>query len=274
MSPTRPTSRRGFTLFQLLVVLALLALLFGLLLPAVQKVREAAARTQCSNNFKQQALAMHNLNDTYAKLAPLVGPFPQGTPSYGTLYFYMLPFLEQDNLYKNAFDGTGYYVWFNDTWSRSIPTYLCPTDKSAPPGRPFDGWLATGGYAANAQVFGDRKKQSLDGSPSIPATFSDGTSNTIVFSERYQVCNGEPCGWGYPGGTAWAPAFMYLNTGKFQTRPAANRCDPTLAQSPHPAGINAALGDGSVRFVSEKISVQTWWYACTPDGGEVLGPDW
>src|ERR1700687_5823305 len=114
---------RGFTLFEMLIVLALLVVLFGLALPAVQKVREAAARTKCANNLKQMALAMHNCNDTYGKLPPSVGSFPNAT-SDGTLQFYLLPFVEQDNLYKLGDDGAGNFsVWNKDVYNRQVPLF-------------------------------------------------------------------------------------------------------------------------------------------------------
>src|SRR6266852_5795447 len=87
-------NRAGFTLFELLVVLALLGLLFALLLPAVQKVRQAAARAQSANNLKQYALACHNYHDTY-------GSFPPGVDSNGfSALAHLLPFIEQQNVYR------------------------------------------------------------------------------------------------------------------------------------------------------------------------------
>jgi type II secretory pathway pseudopilin PulG len=266
-------SRHGFTLFQLLVVLALLAILLGLLLPAIEKVREAASRAQSQNNLKQIILAMHNANDTYGKLPPLAGPFPANDGD-GTFFFYILPFIEQDNVYKSAFDGKAYSIWTNEVYKILIKTYLSPADRSGGKEPLHDGWLARSSYAANFQVFGDRKNNTLNGSPKIPASFPDGLSNTIAFAERYQECGGDPCGWGYTAGTTWAPAFMYLSHARFQTTPSAESCDPTLAQGIHRGGINAGIADGSVRFLASSISPQTWWYACTPDGGEVLGADW
>ncbi|HZT80378.1 MAG TPA: DUF1559 domain-containing protein [Gemmataceae bacterium] len=268
-----PRRRTGFTLFQLLVVLAILAVLLGLLLPAVAKVREAAARAKDSNNMKQIAIAMHNINDTYGKMPPLAGPFPTNDKSMGTFYFYALPFIEQDNLYKKAGDGQGgFYVWNNATYAQVIQVYVSPQDRTALPGGRYQGW-ATTNYALNFQVFGDPAANTLQGSPRIPASFPDGTSNTLVIASRYQVCGDTPCAWGYYGGTLWAPAFAYQSSGKFQTMPPPGQCDPNLPQSLFPGGINVGMADGSVRFVSSQISPLTWWYATVPNDGMPLGAD-
>ena len=273
-------SQRGISLFELLVVLALLALLFALLLPAIFQLRKSAARAQCENNLKQVGIACHNCNDTYNRLPPLAGYFPvapaqPGNPATrGTTFFLILPFIEQDNLYKSAMDDRGSFsAWNGGVYSKFIPTYVCNVDGSAP-SHLYDGWLATASYAANFQVFGDRQANTMAGQPRIPATFQDGTSNTIMFAERYQLCGGTPNAWAYDGQSAWTPAFAYASHGRFQAVPAEHQCDPDVAQSPHTGGINACLGDASVRFVSDKVSPRTWWSACTPDGGEVLGPDW
>jgi prepilin-type processing-associated H-X9-DG protein len=263
MTRCRTIPRGGFSLIDLLVVMAIVALSLGMLLPAVQKTRGAAERALCQNNLKQLALAMHNMNDAYGKLPPIAGAFPQNNKSYGTLFFYMLPFIEQDNVYKQANN----YVWNNRTYSISIKLFQCPADKSGDPNHQYKEWLATSNYAGNWLAFGT-------GGASIAKSFPDGLSNTIAFTERYQMCKGSPCAWGYPGLYYWSPMFARYSEGKFQSRPSQEACDPALPQTPHDSGIQVAMADGSVRTVNDDISPQTWWYACTPNGGESLGKDW
>jgi competence protein ComGC len=262
--PTR-SPRRGFTMFELIVILALLAVLLGLFLPFVQ-IREAAARTQCANNMKQLALAMHDCDSTYNKLPPAAGSFPNAT-SDGTLHFYLLPFIEQDNVYKNAGDGAGSFsVWNNNTQAILIKTFLCPSDGSAKTPL-YQDWLAQTNYACNFMVFGNKNA-------TIPASFPDGTSNTMVFAERYQMCNGTPMGWGYNGETEWAPVFAYSSYAKFQVQPTQSDCNSRVPQSIHSGGIQVGLGDRSVRVVSPFITAITWLYATDPADGHALGSDW
>jgi prepilin-type N-terminal cleavage/methylation domain-containing protein len=150
--------RRAFTLIELLVVIAIIAVLIGLLLPAVQRVREAAHRTQSLNNLRQIGLACHHCNDTFGKLPPMLGWFPgQGTGNgFGTVFFHLLPFLEQDGLYKSTLNPASgaYEVSFGSAQTIPIKTYLNPGDPSTD-GLAAPGGEAACGYAANFQVFGE-----------------------------------------------------------------------------------------------------------------------
>ena len=258
----------GFTLFELLVVLAVLLVLLGLLLPAVQKVREAAARISCDNNLKQITLGTINCADTYdGKLPPSIGPYVNANRD-GTVFFFILPFIEQDNLFKIASDDKGNASpWTNGVYTATIKTYVCPSDGSGGQQHLYDGWLGTSSYAANFLALGTASAR-------YPASFTDGTSNTIIFAERYQVCNQTPCAWAYSGESEWAPAFNYSSVAKFQTQPSQAVCNPALPQGIHSGGLQVALADASVRNVQNTITPQTWYFACTPAGGEVLGSDW
>ena len=102
----------------------------------------------------------------------------------------------------------------------------------------------------------------------------DGTSNTLLFAEKYARCGAGGSLWGQVAPDLWQPVFAAWSKGLFQVRPTAAECDPQRASTPFAGGIQVALADASVRSVSPGVRPETWWAACTPAGGEVLGGDW
>ena len=125
--PTSPRRRSGFTLIELLVVIAIIGVLVGLLLPAVQKAREAANRTQCQNNLKQMGLALHMYHDQYKSLPPSRLPGVE-LPSWAWL---ILPGLEQDNLYRLWVDKASFFDMPPEAITANVPIYFCPSRRPA-----------------------------------------------------------------------------------------------------------------------------------------------
>jgi prepilin-type N-terminal cleavage/methylation domain-containing protein len=315
--------RSAFTLIELLVVIAIIGVLIGLLLPAVQKVREAAARIQCNNNLKQVGLAVHNFQDTHGKLppawwflptysgwtkfaatVPYQPPFenfqnptsPDGSMD-GSMWFFLLPFIEQTNVWQQAEQAGG--AAFPTAAKNIIKTYICPSDPSSYPGSNaylVNNTYSMSSYLANVMVFDPVNAKD------IVRAMPDGTSNTVITAEKYMYCGdpvfGHPSVWwcGPPDPCDWpaVPAFGLPNYGfrrlaggaivngvafsggtiPFQSAPAPINCDNSFPSTSHTGGMQVGVGDGSVRTVSPSISITTWLNACTPNDGLVLGSDW
>ncbi len=283
--------RRGFTLIELLVVIAIIAILIGLLLPAVQKVREAAARMSCSNNLKQLGLATANFAGTYQDKLPDQLRFYSGQVAWAPIFYSLLPFVEQDNVYKNSFgSGAG---WGNNNHKQVVKTYLCPSDSSHNAGiHPNVGWAVTS-YSGNRFLFaaGGNQVDPTTGQTNCVGKYTignipDGSSNTVGFVERFgfyptygwgplwawpSSLAGQPNGWGQAPWTTMFGEYGILLP-QFGLTPA--QAHPYYPNGGHTNSILVSLMDGSVRGVNSGISQTSWNYAITPDDGQVLPGNW
>jgi len=305
--------RSGFTLIELLVVIAIIAILIGLLLPAVQKVREAAARMECSNNLKQFGIAIHAYHDTFKHLPYNGDPIRRSGCCYTQGYTQWswiartLPYLEQNNLYKQAGIDQVPLSSVLPVLAQTFPTLFCPADEAYgtktmtnranfPGGTPIGltnyrgvsgcNW-AWGNYPFNPNIpaaSGARSNNGLDNGNGLffrsdylykkpLASISDGTSNTFMVGEDIPSLNVH-CSWPYSNhanGTCAIP----LNLGMGLIQPsgvnvtAGNWPNVYSFRSRHTGGANFALADGSVRFVSDSINLSLYRALASYKGGEV-----
>jgi prepilin-type N-terminal cleavage/methylation domain-containing protein len=302
MNSSERYRRGGVTLVELLVVIGIIAVLLALLVPAIQKVRSAAARAQSLNNLKQMSLACQNFHDVNGTLPPAQGARRPGQGVIGPVHFHILDFIEQGPVLKNAESPSGFARWdVNGTFGKVIATYLSPADPTVANGQGDFGalWGLTS-YGYNFQVFGNGNMASSPdlalGNPNTTnvafwfggtrlAAIRDGTSNTIMFAEKIAQCGR----WQGPvdGASLWSCEFNQRRPGFAINGAAANStgpgsmfqvdakpatCDWNLASTISTA-ILVALCDGSARSLAASTAPAIWWSALQPNDGGDLG-DW
>jgi len=298
--------RFGFTLIELLVVIAIIAILIGLLLPAVQKVREAAARTKCQNNLKQIGLAIHNYHDAMGFLPRSTNP---GTQLAWTVY--ILPYVEQSALFAQFDFSNGSYLNVgknNPHGLRRMAIYLCPSspiDRMSLTSNPNTPEIVNGQPPFTTHYYalsGPRGLNPVTGTnyPTTPSTnhegaplaasgmmlrnedvsltgVTDGTSNTLMIGEM---------SWDSPFGTryrSWVRGghdnAAIVAGGRNVVSPINSALNANMVVpfndmpmgSMHPGGTHFALGDGSVRFVQQSINFNTYRALSSRDQGEPVG---
>lgn len=291
--------RTAFTLVELLVVIAIIGILIGMLLPAVQQVREAARRTACANNIRQIGLALMNYESARQELPPGWHTSDNTVfieePGWGWSA-YLLPYIEQQNLYDQidlsvAIDDP----FHTDTIQKHIPLYLCPSDPAPDVinlnvhvddyggggrGRPFQSEFHEGEplMASRSNYSGVFGNTEIDDSPGDGTgaffansriklrDFTDGLSNTMIVGERRNDY----------GTISWVgvvpeldePAARIVGTADHSPNHPAGHFEDF--RSFHPGGINVVLGDGSGHFVSNTVDAETFQALATRAGGEIV----
>ncbi len=296
--------RRGLTLVELLVVIAIIAVLLGLLMAGIQQVRSAAIRLESQNNLRQLALAYQNYaSDHEGRLPGLTRAVGEPPDADRQPFLVLLPYLE--------IRLPEWHVGMETSEEfPTIKTFVSPADPSialvSVTVTHIDGRITTepamqpSSYSYNMVA--------SEGAPRLPASFPDGTSNTLALAERYYYCGLQVARFSYIDIRSASPLLGHMNysgerrnsfadrgwddvlpvtnggnppvsvasvRGKtFQVRPRPDEADGRLLQTPHAGGLPVAFFDGSVRIIGPSVSERVFWAAVTPAGGEIGGGDW
>lgn len=298
-----PCRRAGFTLIELLVVIAIIAILIGLLLPAVQKVREAAARMQCANNLKQIGLAFQGHHDTY-KYFPHGGNGWSSPPVYLALgqpavgpqqqcswLFQILPFIEQKNVWQGSNAGSISAAQMQAI-SATIPGYFCPSRRN-PTAYTANSWYGPSGnyghglndYCGSSTDGNGVIRQHSNSNPTAclttMATVTDGTSNTVIGGDARKGPNTNGGNGddneGYSAGWDWDTmrhmgSYSGSTFNPYPPAPDSMTSNGSSANfgSRHTGGLNMVFVDGSVHFITYSINPLTWYYLGNVRDGQVV----
>ncbi len=305
--------KSAFTLVELLVVITIIGILISLLLPAVQSAREAARRMQCSNNLKQVGLAMHQYHEALGSLPVGAYSTAWGTWLVAVMPYIEQQALYNLYGSVGMYDGdTRYFIADTSVVTNRIAAYQCASDTPnvgydnitkhnivvnyGTTG--FVGSVTTEDALANLNgVVYNGAPFSMAGGPSLPAKaynfaqIPDGLSNTLLLSEVVQGTGYDLRGYAWWGPAAGFSTYLSPNSSQSDILQDAGYCvndgsnppcygphsssQPMMmaARSRHPGGVNVALCDGSVRFITDNIAIDTWRAMSTTKGGEVVSND-
>ena len=275
--------RSAFTLVELLVVIAIIGVLVGLLLPAVQTVRESARRTQATNNLKDCGMALANHHDSYSRYPDnwerrnKITVTGSATFHEASLHFWLLPYCERDEIYQIGLnDNSGYPHNTLALRNAKIVTFLDPRDSSYPRTgtRPGTDWNISN-FAQSHPVFGI-PNVSWNAKRDI-SSVRDGTSKTLAFGQRLGTCGGNGSLWAHGTWTRQWMALFGTNAGTGgqppQDTPNETNCEPDFRTHAINGLMVSGFLDGSTRGISPRIDATTWLRVTDPRDGAAFSLD-